>query len=250
MRLVCPECSSQYEVDGTLFPNEGREVQCAQCEHQWVQYPISDPEPVRLTTQVAPPPSAQMSSNDRTAFQSAVSDELAAQDDFGNGETEEADMMRSLREQLAEDADDFDYDEKNASDSTTGRRSVSAAAENAGISIDSEVEERRAHREPEPSDLAAALKEYERERGPRRGGRAGFITAILLCLIAVGAYVGRVEIAKRYPPAVPYLEQYVSVVDMSRDKVGVLFGSAAEFVTEKMMEMTAPEGADAATTTE
>ncbi len=37
MRLVCPRCVAQYEVDDNAVPENGREVQCANCEHIWFQ---------------------------------------------------------------------------------------------------------------------------------------------------------------------------------------------------------------------
>ncbi len=37
MRLVCPKCVAQYEVAEQEIPEEGREVQCANCEHIWFQ---------------------------------------------------------------------------------------------------------------------------------------------------------------------------------------------------------------------
>lgn len=37
MRIVCPKCVAQYEVDDSAIPENGREVQCANCEHIWFQ---------------------------------------------------------------------------------------------------------------------------------------------------------------------------------------------------------------------
>lgn len=37
MRIVCPKCVAQYEVDESAIPEQGREVQCANCEHIWFQ---------------------------------------------------------------------------------------------------------------------------------------------------------------------------------------------------------------------
>jgi len=37
MLLVCPKCVTQYEVDDQAIPENGREVQCANCEHIWFQ---------------------------------------------------------------------------------------------------------------------------------------------------------------------------------------------------------------------
>ena len=37
MRIVCPRCVAQYEVDESAIPQAGREVQCANCENIWFQ---------------------------------------------------------------------------------------------------------------------------------------------------------------------------------------------------------------------
>ncbi len=39
MRLVCPNCGAQYEVDASLIPDAGRDVQCSNCGHTWFQRP-------------------------------------------------------------------------------------------------------------------------------------------------------------------------------------------------------------------
>jgi predicted Zn finger-like uncharacterized protein len=39
MRLICPNCDAQYEVDASLIPLDGRDVQCSDCGHVWFQYP-------------------------------------------------------------------------------------------------------------------------------------------------------------------------------------------------------------------
>lgn len=38
MILTCPSCSSQFLVDASKIPADGREVRCASCKHQWHAY--------------------------------------------------------------------------------------------------------------------------------------------------------------------------------------------------------------------
>lgn len=40
MRLTCPNCSAQYEVDERVIPQSGRDVQCSACGNTWYQYPM------------------------------------------------------------------------------------------------------------------------------------------------------------------------------------------------------------------
>ena len=37
MRLICPNCGAQYEVDDSVIPEDGRDVQCSGCGHGWFQ---------------------------------------------------------------------------------------------------------------------------------------------------------------------------------------------------------------------
>ncbi len=37
MRLICPSCGAQYEVDESVIPDGGRDVQCSNCGHAWFQ---------------------------------------------------------------------------------------------------------------------------------------------------------------------------------------------------------------------
>ncbi len=37
MRLTCPNCDAQYEVDASLVPPQGRDVQCSNCGKTWFQ---------------------------------------------------------------------------------------------------------------------------------------------------------------------------------------------------------------------
>ena len=39
MRLVCPNCDAEYEVDAAAIPDAGRDVQCSNCGHAWFQLP-------------------------------------------------------------------------------------------------------------------------------------------------------------------------------------------------------------------
>jgi predicted Zn finger-like uncharacterized protein len=39
MRLICPNCDAQYEVDDRAIPETGRDVQCSGCGHAWFQLP-------------------------------------------------------------------------------------------------------------------------------------------------------------------------------------------------------------------
>ncbi len=62
MRLVCPNCDAQYEVDDAAIPEAGRDVQCSNCGHAWFQrHPevVADEEfedEIFLSDDEVPPP--------------------------------------------------------------------------------------------------------------------------------------------------------------------------------------------------
>ncbi|MDA8747881.1 zinc-ribbon domain-containing protein, partial [Litoreibacter sp.] len=60
MRLVCPNCDAEYEVDASLVPPEGRDVQCSNCNISWFQKPdqdeeAKDPQPAAQAVGLTPP---------------------------------------------------------------------------------------------------------------------------------------------------------------------------------------------------
>lgn len=63
MRLICPNCGAQYEVDAAMIPAEGRDVQCSNCVTTWFQPGTQDadigatsPPAQDVRTETPPPP--------------------------------------------------------------------------------------------------------------------------------------------------------------------------------------------------
>lgn len=56
MRLVCPNCDAEYEVDDAAILRTGRDVQCSNCGHAWFQtHPeMVDPEAEDLLPEAGP----------------------------------------------------------------------------------------------------------------------------------------------------------------------------------------------------
>lgn len=42
MRLICPRCGAQYEIDAAAIPAAGRDVECSACDHIWRAWPVSE----------------------------------------------------------------------------------------------------------------------------------------------------------------------------------------------------------------
>ena len=41
MIITCPKCNKQFQIDNSLIPDEGRDLQCGSCNHIWF-YNIED----------------------------------------------------------------------------------------------------------------------------------------------------------------------------------------------------------------
>lgn len=42
MRLICPRCGAQYEIDAAAVPPTGRDVECSACDHVWRAMPEAE----------------------------------------------------------------------------------------------------------------------------------------------------------------------------------------------------------------
>ena len=36
MIITCPNCNKQFKIDNSLIPDEGRDLQCGSCNHNWI----------------------------------------------------------------------------------------------------------------------------------------------------------------------------------------------------------------------
>ena len=263
MRLVCPNCSAKYEVDVSLFPEEGREVQCANCEHAWMQYPEAEEQPMRLdpiavvTEEVrGTRPSDRLSADERDALQSAVRREVKLRDTdppltAPAAQPQEEDLsedqiLSALRQQIQAEGGDFEKDK--GSEGQSQRRNLRKAAEAAGIDVDAKEEvrsrwnfsgEKGNDNSPARSKLAEALRDYEEMAPRRRGGmRMGFIAALVLLGIGAGVYAMKDQITEAVPQAGPYLDTYAGLVDQGRDTAEGLWAEYGVMVMAKISEMT------------
>ena len=48
MIISCPNCNKKFQIDGTLLPEEGRDLQCGSCKHVWF-HKAENENPLPLT---------------------------------------------------------------------------------------------------------------------------------------------------------------------------------------------------------
>ncbi len=257
MRLVCPECGETYAVAKGLIPDEGRDVQCASCNHTWFQKPIVEsqtPEPPANLSDLVQP-AAKSEEEDRERLRRAVREELALQETDATGgkpggpsrltqppkpapvEPDEADFMDSLRSHLKEAEKEAKAD-KSAAPAKSSRRNVAEAAAMAGVDTSTPTKAEVSggvRRIGEKYDIEELKSDpvFENKRRGRR--RLGFMTACVAAGLATLAYINADSITARYPQTAPAMAQFTGIVDMSRvqieavaDKARAQIGSVSQ----------------------
>ncbi len=111
MRLTCPNCAAQYEIDASLIPETGRDVQCSNCGKTWFQppeggLPVEEPAPEpapepALEPEVAEPEPAPepVAAEPEPAPEAPVE---PAPEPVGDGFEPEADRLTGLTDEAAE----------------------------------------------------------------------------------------------------------------------------------------------------
>ncbi|MGP9788659.1 zinc-ribbon domain-containing protein [Roseinatronobacter sp. NSM] len=240
MRITCPSCLAQYEIDASLLSKDGREVQCSGCSHIWFQQ--ADSAAPKPQTPPAPPPPAT-----DTADQNQGADPKPAEEDDKTGlfDTtlkprsrrldpsvadvlrEEAQFEASQRQREAEGlqsqpdlgllasapwpaphADPTTPDTEAAPKTDTPAGPQAAFPDIDDISATLEpIGEARKH-----SDFALPQTAQARQRSFLRG----FAVPPLLAMLMVGFYVMAPHLVAVAPFSAPVVSAYVGVVDSAR----------------------------------
>lgn len=158
MRITCPNCSAQYEIDATLIPDEGRDVQCSNCGNTWFE-----------TKKAAPAPLATDLDWDATEpdLDDEITEETAPEDTVEPDEpTAEAPAEAAWQESTPSPSDDV-------SDGLPARRRVDPSAlEILREEADRELAVRRGEPAPIETQAEAALDEAAEDESPSRAWRA------------------------------------------------------------------------------
>ncbi|MEO1562952.1 MAG: zinc-ribbon domain-containing protein [Pseudomonadota bacterium] len=107
MKLVCENCQATYDVADNAIPPEGREVQCARCDHVWLQQPpsalVEQPQdtPVTDEAETAAEATTEVEADVAEAFEAFASADTASEetsaenDDFNEIEATEFHSYRA-----------------------------------------------------------------------------------------------------------------------------------------------------------
>jgi len=242
MRLICPNCGAQYEVDDRVIPDAGRDVQCSSCGHGWFQvHPEQDEElaeelglePVTPTPQLsdldAPQPDdsildlprgedaparRELDEGVRSILQEEAQLEIEArtherenletQTDLGLDDSDDEGERRSaIRNRMAR-MRGMDEGLETAEDDDSARRDLLPDIEEINSSLDSGSEA------PAPADPGEVAQTR------RSGFRSGFILMMVFAAVSVSLYVYAPLIVESLPASKPYMIAYVEGVDQLR----------------------------------
>lgn len=228
MRLTCPNCEAQYEVDDSVIPPEGRDVQCSNCGHTWFQQADGaedaafwepEAEPDGPGPETAEPPETTPEARRRPLDETVLS-----------VLREEAEFEQRAREAEAlEDQPDLGLDAPPAPQDTSHEERMArlrgletGTAEDLGTRREAtarrdllpDIEEINSTLDPmhyplaDMDDFASAA---DRDRG--NGFRRGFALVLILAGIALSLYAYAAQIAAAVPALEPALGLYAGTID-------------------------------------
>lgn len=265
MRLICPNCDAQYEVDDGAIPEAGRDVQCSNCGHAWFQgrevvaEDLSDalyrePEPVAA----APAAVAQTEDYDEDEglpppppVAAAAPVQRKLDDDVLAILREEAE--REMAARRAESGPIEMQGDLGLPPPVSPMVGSAASAAAASAATRTDAERRIASMKGEaspalrpaarrdllpdieeinsslrPNDMAASLVEEAQPKHARKssGFRSGFALVLIVAVVAVVVYVMAPQISAQIPGAAEAMQSYVATVDALRLSVDGLMKRA------------------------
>ena len=216
MRLVCPSCSAEYEVDESAIGARGRMVRCASCSSEWFQAPAAgaaaplamDPPPPAPEPELPqqPEPPRARSAEDEARFAALREDLNAPQEkvepSYRVDPHPEPVVEEEPREQIYFDADP-------------------AVVEGAATAVIEETRVRSRHTVAH-EDLTASLREEDDPKGGGGAFLAGFATVVLVALILIAVYVKAPDIAALSPAVEGPVTAYDGAVDKGRMAIAAM----------------------------
>jgi predicted Zn finger-like uncharacterized protein len=249
MRLVCPNCSAQYEVDSSLLPDDGTEVQCSACSHVWFQtgpqgsQAPASPAPPRPAPEATAPP-AEKAASARTApttppptahTPSEVDEEVgvaagpATPPPARELDPAVADVLRAEAEfearQRAKDNPPFETQEELGLLGPATNDSAGAQGR-AGAASLPDIDDISSTLEPVGFERAGHSELPQTESARKRSFLSGLAIPVILSCILAGIYLLSPELEQLLPSFQGPLAAYVGFVDTARATVAELLGIA------------------------
>lgn len=238
MRLVCPNCDAEYEVDASVIPENGRDVQCSNCGHAWFQmspqmeeelaaeealFEAPPPEFVPPPTPEPPVPQARAldetvlsvlreEAERETAARRAETPVIEAQTEMGLSNAPKNPEPKAAEPEAESEPDAVA--QRIAKMKGTEPPPKPQSRKEMLPEIDEINSTLRASSEKRSGDAGAVANSLE--DGGRKGFRSGFVLMMLLAVIVVALYVMAPKLAQQIPALAPALKSYVAMIDSAR----------------------------------
>ncbi|OYU38476.1 MAG: hypothetical protein CFE33_14280 [Pseudorhodobacter sp. PARRP1] len=255
MRLVCPNCDAEYEVDAAAIPEGGRDVQCSNCGHAWFQ--LSPDVEAELAAEEAlfdapPPIAAAVAIPPVTAAATEVvtgaeHDDVPEPDAPPSPPAPEPalrsideSVLAVLREEAAREVEarkvetpvvetqtELGLEPPAAGMGAVARRLARLKGEPEVVAKPQtrremlpEIEEinstLRASSEKRTGQSAAYSDSMAETGGQKSSFRSGFVLMLVVAVVLLTAYVMAPKLQQQFPAAAGALQAYVAAVDAGR----------------------------------
>lgn len=264
MRLVCPNCDAQYEVDAGVIPDNGRDVQCSNCGNGWFQLPPEvEAEIAAEEALYEPPPAKPMT---QTTAREATVPRRSVDESVMNILREEAARETSARVNEGSSLEtQTELGLQNVpspvpSDTSVGSAAAQRISRLRGQPMEdlsapvAEYEQSKSHlksellpeideinsslrasserRSTEPDMVDPGLVDMDEEKVRPSGFRSGFVLMVVLAAVLVVIYIMADKLSQQIPSMAAALKSYVSIVDQLRLSVDALLQKAVGFLND------------------
>lgn len=242
MRLICPNCDAEYEVDNAAIPDTGRDVQCSSCGHAWFQLPPEVELALEQEDELFGGPSGSPTAPEPAP--SAAEPDGPAPAMPAQKRTVDENLMAILREEAEREAQARKAEAQPIETQTEmglatppARGGLVGAARRIAQmkGLDPDAAPKPAPRPGSRRDMlpdieeinsslkggdaaASGLPELEPASAPASGSgfRNGFALSLLVAAVGVAAYVMEPRISEQIPAVAGTMKAYVGVVDDAR----------------------------------
>lgn len=253
MRLICPNCSAEYDVADDVIPQGGRDVQCSSCTKTWFQTDKAVvPPPETPSGLLSPAPKSEgrsvevgaptdAATPERKPLDSAVADILrqeAAHD--GKGPAAKA-PPSTLDTPATASAEKVDADQtrkriasmtrqEGSTPSTTEAATAVGTAANLRTVPDIHEINAALRARAEANDTSGLTAAEKEEAQQRQGFRRGFFWVLILIAILILPYIFAEQITENLPQTRPIMASYVLTVDQLRVWLETQVGNVQELI--------------------
>lgn len=236
MRLICPNCSAQYDIANDAIPEGGRDVQCSSCAHTWFQTEkpvVAGRSPSETLVGAAPADNPE--TLERKPLDSSISDILREEvqhekqarnvDDGAPPPTQaetappvvDAEETRKRIAQMTQQEGGTPAREANTP-ARVAAAATGAVATDANLRAVPSIDEINAslRARAEASDTSGLTEAEKNEAVKRSGFRRGFFFVLILLAILITPYFFQDQINANLPQLSPYMATYVDMIDQLR----------------------------------